>query len=163
MIYARTFLQSNGEKPDAGLVAGWLKRFDSVMQQPQHIWYNEFTHSTGNSNLWSLSILYPEFKQYMTDIANNYGAKGTDALWMASWQEVYEYIWLCDRTKITYTQKGRDVIITLQLPEIPESFRYRELSLAVIAKSGFVVKKNTLPAISNNGASGHSLINIKMN
>ena len=162
MIYARTFLQS-AEKPDAKIVNGWLKRLDSVMKQPQHLWYNEFTHSTGNSNLWSLSIVFPDFKQYMTTIANSYGVNGSDTLWMASWQEVYEYIWLRDHTTITYTQKGRDVIITLQLPQVPESFRYRELSLVVDTKSGFSVEKTSTAKINHDGTTKHSLLNIKIN
>ena len=163
MVYARTFIKSD-DKVDFSAVAIQVKRIDSIMSQPQHLWYNEFTHGTGNSNLWSLSILFPEFKEYMATIAKKYGTKGTDAIWMASWQEVYEYLWLRDRTTVTCTQKGRDVVISLQLPEIPASFRYHDISLAVNTNAAFAIAATT-PGITvtHDGKKGHRLLNVKIN
>ena len=118
----------------------YLKTLDSLMKQPKPIWYNEFTHGVGNSNLWSLSMRFPEFKYYMTAIAQKYGSKGTDAIWMAPWQEVYEYIWLREELKWIFNRKKRKSIRKITLPEIPDTFRHRAISLAIDSSSEFTTE-----------------------
>jgi len=160
MIYARNFLQSNKDSLDFPTIDQHLRRIDSLMKQPQPVWYNEFTHSVGDRNLWNLSMLYPEFKYYMTSIDNKYGVKGGDNIWMAPWQEVYEYIWLRDRIKVTSEQHGRDVTIKLELPNVPGTFRNSEISLNIISRAGFTVTSSYSDylKIFNNGK---TLLNIK--
>jgi peptidoglycan/xylan/chitin deacetylase (PgdA/CDA1 family) len=159
MIYARNFLQSNKDSLDFPTIDQHLSRIDSLMKQPQPIWYNEFTHSVGDRNLWNLSMLYPEFKYYMTSIDDKYGAKGTDNIWMAPWQEVYEYIWLRDRIKVSSRQHGRDVSIKLELPDVPATFRYDAISLNIASGAGFMVTSYSDDLkIFNNGT---TLLNIK--
>jgi len=164
MIYARHFLQNGKEDHDLQLSKTNLVTLDSIMKLPQPIWYNEFTHGVGNSNLWGLSMFFPEFKYYMTSIANKYGIKGSDNIWMAPWQEVYEYIWLRDRVKVNYKQKGKDILVTLEVPQIPESFRYRTISLKVDSASNFETTTDSASLhITTDGKTTHKLINIVMN
>lgn len=164
MIYARTFVQSSKDTIGFKTMDRFLATFDSVAKLPEPIWYNEFTHGVGNSNLWNLSMRFPDFKYYMTAIANKYGTNGNDSIWMAPWQEVYEYIWLRDQIKIDYKQTGKEVTVTIQLPEIPETFRYKAISLVVDASSKFETESNSKDfAVSSDGKTKHKLINLQLN
>ncbi|OXE99554.1 hypothetical protein B0A64_21215 [Flavobacterium araucananum] len=163
MIYARTFVQSSKDTIGFKTMDRFLATFDSVAKLSDPIWYNEFTHGVGNGNLWSLSMRFPDFKYYMTAISNKYGSKGNDSIWMAPWQEVYEYIWLRDRIKINYEQKDKEVLVTIELPEIPETFRYRAISLKIDTLSKFEIESNSNDfSIYNDGKVKHSLINLQL-
>jgi hypothetical protein len=163
MIYARTFVQSSKDTIGFKTMDRFLKTFDSIAKLPNPVWYNEFTHGVGNGNLWNLSMRFPDFKYYMTAIANKYGSKGDDSIWMAPWQEVYEYIWLRDRIKINYTQNNKEGIVTIELPEIPETFRYRAISLAIDTPAKFEIESNSTDfKISSDGKTNHKLITIQL-
>ncbi len=98
----------------------------------------------------------------MTRLAARHGVGGDDKLWMAPWQEVYEYLWIRDQAVLKTTRKGREVFIELTLPKSPSSFRHRALSLVVNTNSEFdiVVPKNAGVKVTSNGKSNHNLINI---
>ncbi|WP_426486166.1 polysaccharide deacetylase family protein [Flavobacterium sp. 2] len=162
MITARTFVQSSKDTTSFKTMDRYLKTLDSIVKQPSPAWFNEFTHGTGNTNLWNLSMRFPDFKYYMTTLADKYGVKGNDSVWMAPWQEVYEYIWLRDRIKIDYTQKGKDVEVKIVIPEIPEAFRYREISLAIETSSKFEIESGKGLIIKNDGKTNHKLIHLKL-
>lgn len=162
MITARTFVLSSKDTTTFKTMDRFLKTVDSIAKLPNPIWYNEFTHGTGNGNLWNLSMRFPEFKYYMTTLQNKYGLKGNDSIWMAPWQEVYEYIWLRDRIKINFKQKNKEVIVTIQLPDIPEIFRNRDISLNVETSSRFEIESNKELSIKDDGKSNHKLIFIQL-
>lgn len=162
MISARTFVQSSKDTITFKTMDRYLKTIDSIVKQPEPVWFNDFTHGTGNGNLWNLSMRFPDFKYYMTTLANNYGAKGNDSIWMAPWQEVYEYIWLRDRIKVDFQQKNKEVIVTIKLPEIPETFRNREISLNVETASKFQIESNKDLKIKDDGKSTHKQIFIQL-
>lgn len=163
MIYARTFVQSSKDTIGFKTMDGYLKTLDSVAKLPNPVWYNAFTHGVGNQNLWNLSMRFPDFKYFITTIANKYGAKGDDSIWMAPWQEVYEYIWLRDRIKINYEQNNKEGIVTIELPEIPETFRYRAISLAIDTQDKFDIESNSTDfKISSDGKTKHKLIIIQL-
>jgi hypothetical protein len=163
MIYARTFLQSSKDTIGFKTMDRFLAAFDSVAKLQDPIWYNEFTHGVGNGNLWSLSMRFPDFKYYMTAIANKYGSKGNDSIWMAPWQEVYEYLWLRDRIKVSFVQNNKEGVVTIELPEIPETFRYRAISLAVDSSSKFEIESASSDfTISSDGKTNHKLINVQL-
>ena len=163
MIYARTFLQSSKDTIGFKTMDSFLATFDSVAKLPNPIWYTEFTHGVGNGNLWNLSMRFPDFKYYMTAIANKYGLKGNDTIWMAPWQEVYEYIWLRDKIKINYAQNNKEAVVTIELPEIPETFRNRTISLHVDTLSKFEIQSNSADfKISSDGKTNHNLIIIQL-
>ncbi|GAA3730159.1 MULTISPECIES: polysaccharide deacetylase family protein [Flavobacterium] len=162
MISARTFVQSSKDTITFKTMDHYLQMLDSIVKQPNTVWFNEFTHGTGNTNLWNLSMRFPEFKYYMTTLANKYGLKGNDSIWMAPWQEVYEYIWLRDRIKADFQQKNKEVTVTIQLPEIPETFRNREISLNVETASKFEVEPNKDLKIKDDGKTTHKQIFIQL-
>ena len=161
MIYARDILSSYKDSVDLRSVDRQLAKMDSLMQQAAPVWYNAFTHNVGNGNLWSISLIYPEFKYLMTSLYARYGEKGSDQLWMAPWQQVYEYVWLRDRITTQVLQHGHDVTITVKVPKIPSTFRYTDVSLKLITPSKFKVinpPRNT----TDNGNGRHDLINIAL-
>jgi peptidoglycan/xylan/chitin deacetylase (PgdA/CDA1 family) len=162
MIYARDLLNSNKDSVNLRAVDKQLLKMDSLMKQPYPVWYNAFTHNAGNGNLWSISLIYPEFKYLMTSLANRYGKNGSDELWMAPWQQVYEYVWLRDHIKVATRQSGRNVTIRLEIPEIPPTFRYADISLHIKTNSKFAVSPSGLIS-SDNGNGKHDLINIHLN
>ncbi|MCD0467772.1 polysaccharide deacetylase family protein [Flavobacterium sp. ENC] len=162
MVYFRVFVQSSKDTIGFKTMDRYLATFDSVAKLPDPIWYNAYTHGVGNGNLWSLSMRFPDFKYFMTTIANKYGSKGDDSLWMAPWQEVYEYIWLRDRIKIRYEQKDKEAEVTIELPEIPQTFRYRAISLAIDTRAKFETEsKSPDVTISDDGNTKHKLINLQ--
>ncbi len=162
MISARTFVQSSNDTITFKTMDGYLKTIDSIVKQPNPVWFNEFTHGTGNTNLWNLSMRFPDFKYYMATLANKYGEKGNDSIWMAPWQEVYEYIWLRDRIKVDFQQKNKEVIVTIKLPEIPGTFRNRDISLAIDTSSKFEIESNKDLKIKDDGKSTHKQIFIQL-
>jgi len=161
MIYARDLLSSKKDSVNLKLADKQLAKMDSLMRQPQPVWYNAFTHNVGNGNLWSISLLYPEFKYLMTSLYNRYGEKGSDELWMAPWQQVYEYFWLRDRVKTIVHRHGREVTVVISVPHIPVTFRYADISLHIHTKSKFWVAKSSHKT-SDNGAEKHNLVNIQL-
>jgi len=162
MISARTFVQSSKDTITFKTMDRYLKTLDSIVKQPNTVWFNEFTHGTGNTNLWNLSMRFPEFKYYMTTLANKYGLKGNDSIWMAPWQEVYEYIWLRDRIKVDFQQKNKEVTVTIQLPEIPETFRNRHISLNIETSSKFEIESTKNLKIKDDGKTTHKQILIQL-
>ncbi|BDU25063.1 polysaccharide deacetylase family protein [Flavobacterium sp. GSB-24] len=162
MITARTFVQSSKDSTSFKTMDRYLKTLDSIVKQPNTLWFNEFTHGTGNGNLWNLSMRFPDFKYYMTALADKYGVKGSDTIWMAPWQEVYEYIWLRDRIKVDYKQKDKEIEVTIVLPEIPENFRNRDISLTVDTSSKFEIESNKDLKIKDDGKTTHKQIFIQL-
>lgn len=163
MISARTFIQSSKDTTSFKTMDRYLKTIDSIAKQPKPVWFNDFTHGTGNGNLWNLSMRFPDFKYFMTALSNKYGSKGNDSIWMAPWQEVYEYIWLRDRIKVDFEQKNKEVTVTIQLPEMPETFRHKSISLSVDADSKFETESKTSDfTIHNDGNETHKLIVIDL-
>ncbi|AXB56817.1 polysaccharide deacetylase family protein [Flavobacterium fluviale] len=162
MITARTFVQSSKDSTSFKTMDRYLKTLDSIVKQPNALWFNEFTHGTGNGNLWNLSMRFPDFKYYMTALANKYGAKGSDTIWMAPGQEVYEYIWLRDRIKVDYKQKDKEIEVTIVLPEIPKTFRNRDISLTVDTSSKFEIESSKDLKIKDDGKTTHKQILIQL-
>ena len=163
LIFVRTFVQSTNDTIGFKVMDRYLSALDQIAKSPNPVWYTEFTHSVGNGNLWSLGMRFPDFKYYMTAIANKYGVKGEDSIWMAPWQEVYEYIWLRDRIQVKYVQKDKEVDVVISLPEIPETFRYHAISLAVDTSSKFeIVNHSSDLKITDDGTKSHELITIEL-
>ena len=161
MIYARDLLNSHKDSLDLRSIDKRLFKIDSLMQLPHTVWYNAFTHSVGNKNLWTISLIYPEFKYLMTELARRYGQKSTDKIWMAPWQQVYEYVWLKDHAKLTVHQRGRNVTIRVIVDELPKNFRNFDLTLNIQSQSSFDVLPSEYKLLDN-GHTQHNLINITL-
>jgi hypothetical protein len=162
MISARTFVLSSKDTTSFKTMNRYLKNIDSIVKHPEPVWFNDFTHGTGNGNLWNLSMRFPDFKYYMITLADKYGAKGNDSIWMAPWQEVYEYIWLRDRIKVDYKQKNKEIEVTIELPEIPQNFRYQDVSLNIETSSKFEIESSKDLKIKDDGKTTHKQIFIQL-
>ncbi len=162
MIYNRSFIKSEAGKGQE-VIDQSLQNIQALTKKAEPIWYNQFSHGVGNTNLWGISLVFKDFKYYMTTLAKTHGIEGADDLWMAPWQEVYEYLWLRDRIQVKTRKKGLEVFIELSIPAIPDNFRYRSISLAVGTPSKFsIITGNKNLKINANGSGKHDLINIDL-
>ncbi|MBN2237881.1 MAG: T9SS type A sorting domain-containing protein, partial [Bacteroidales bacterium] len=95
-----------------------------------HLWWNDFTHRviptpTGGSLVWET------FKSYMQQIADQYGANGTDRIWFAPQAEILNYLKLRENTSLAFEKSGNTVCVYLNTVEIPENFLNYFLSLNI--------------------------------
>lgn len=61
--------------------------------------FNDFTH-TLTTSLLAGGMTIADFASYMGYVASTYGASGTDRVWMAPLQDVWEYVNLRENTRI---------------------------------------------------------------
>lgn len=102
-----------------------------------HIWYNEFGHHIDNFST-SAPFNFYKFKDYMLNIANTYGKNGTDRVWFAPLQEVYEYV--VSRQSANFTTNltnDNKLEITLNLSAVPNWMRRKTLTLVVNSTVNF--------------------------
>ncbi|MFZ2151185.1 MAG: right-handed parallel beta-helix repeat-containing protein, partial [Candidatus Absconditicoccaceae bacterium] len=95
------------------------------------LWRQSFTHGvifTGNNNG---GIDFTLWKYLMDNIADNYGKNGSDKIWFAGPQEVYEYVATKQGTNISTTVSGNQLIINLDTLNVPTDLRRESLSLLV--------------------------------
>jgi hypothetical protein len=164
LIFQREFIKSEADSVGNTAMDRYLQTIDGLIAKPETVWYNAFSHGVGNSNLWGISMVFKDFKYYMTSVAKKHGRDGADDLWMAPWQEVYEYIWLRDQADIRLRQNGRDLTILIHVPDMPLALRHRALSLMLDAKSGFsLISKSNSLEVTHNGSGKHNLLNIQFN
>lgn len=123
-------------------------------------WINSFTHdvdpkaTSGGVDLGNLAT-------HMNYVANTYGSKGKDILWMAPLQEVYEYCVLRDKVKMTWRQSGNKVYVDFDLSAVPQNLRRKALTLSIQADQPFSkVEVPNMPQLSFNGKKGTQIINL---
>lgn len=92
-----------------------------------------------------------DYIQMLETICELYGKDGADNLWVASWDEIYEYVTLREGLRIEKRTEGRDVVFTVTLPET-SGFLFNELSFLlsgvgaacqVMPESGAIVGLDT--------------------
>lgn len=101
-----------------------------------HIWYNEFGHHLDIFN--SEPFNFYKFKDYMTNIANTYGKNGSDRMWFAPLQEVYEYV--LSRQNVNYTvglTSDNKCEINLNLSAVPNWLRRKTVTLVINTTANF--------------------------
>jgi peptidoglycan/xylan/chitin deacetylase (PgdA/CDA1 family) len=103
--------------------------------QNKHFWYNQFAHRIDDYK--SGGYNFNLFKNHIQTVANKYGKNGSDKIWMAPLQEVYEY--LITRQSIHYTTElvGKDMTIQFDLNGVPSWTRRKVITLLVNAKADF--------------------------
>ena len=125
----------------------------------KHVWYNDFTHRVHLQD-YAGSLRVETFAYYLSEIAARYGKNGTDAVWVASLQAVWEYLFVRDNTAVTMQQNGNEVLVSLQTGTIPDNLRTKALSLLVESAGSFTVEPVTAGLhVSYNGSTG--LINLE--
>ncbi len=71
-----------------------------------------------------------DYMEMLTEIYNRYGKAGIDALWVASFDEIYEYQEWRHSARISRTVEGQTLLFEITLPRHPH-FTFRELSFTV--------------------------------
>ncbi len=100
-----------------------------------HYWYTEFTHRIDGS---SPTLTFNQFKDYMLNLSNTYGKNGSDRVWFAPIQEVFEYI--VSRQNATFTTNltaDNKLEITLNLAAVPTWMRRKTMTLLVNSTANF--------------------------
>lgn len=125
------------------------------------MWYNEFSHRVDDFTTNTDSYNFYYFKAHMETIANQYGKTGTDRIWMAPPQEVYEY--LVTRETATYTSQlvGNRLDLTFDLRQIPTWLRRKTMTLTVNSTADF--SNVTVPAgikMTFRGTGNQKIINL---
>lgn len=99
-----------------------------------HFWYNEFTHrvdqTTGAFN-------FEIFKNHIQRAANTWGKTGSDRMWMAPLQEVFEYLVLRQTVKYSTQIVGKTLEINFDVTQIPAWLRRKPLTLVVNSTVNF--------------------------
>lgn len=76
-----------------------------------------------------------DYMQMLDRIYRLYGKAGSDALWAASWDEIYEYVAMREGARIGKRVEGRTVTFEIEVP-LEESFWFRDISLLVDGLGG---------------------------
>jgi Secretion system C-terminal sorting domain/Polysaccharide deacetylase len=104
-------------------------------QNGGHYWYNEFTHriddfDSGGANFYS-------FKNQMQKIATTWGKNGSDRVWMAPLQEVFEYLVFRQSIRYTTSISNKKIEINIDASNVPTWLRRKTLTFIVNSTSSF--------------------------
>jgi hypothetical protein len=126
-----------------------------------HYWYNDFTHRVAVQS-YGGSLLFSTFEYYMNYIANTYGKNGTDRIWMAPLQDVFEYMQVRDKSGISTSLTGTTLQIVIDRSNIPDNLLKNALSLVISANADIIsVVANQPLDLSFNGTASAKLINLE--
>ena len=114
-----------------------LEKVSEKSKNGTHFWYNEFTHRVDNfKNTEGFNFFV--FKNYMEKLALTHGKKGSDRAWVASLQEVFEYLVMRQSVVFTTKMVGKTVEISFDLKQVPAWLKRRNLTLIVDSKNDFM-------------------------
>ncbi|MDD6210909.1 MAG: glycosyltransferase [Bacteroidales bacterium] len=89
-------------------------------------WMHDFVHLIAKKPVQGVDE--KDVNRYFKYINETYGSKGNDQIWFASVDEVYEYWYLREHTKITQKEHGDTLIIQLN-GYIPDDFIHKTLTV----------------------------------
>ncbi|MCF8373937.1 MAG: T9SS type A sorting domain-containing protein [Bacteroidales bacterium] len=145
---------------DTTNIAAMANQLATSGQLGNHYWWNEATHRVHGTPTGG-SLIFSTYSWYMNYLQNTYGKYGTDQLWMASSQEVYEYLRVKDETGLSYFLNGNQLQITIDYADVPEDLRRFALTLNIDANQAFqVVSCEDSIIQSFNGVAPNKLINL---
>lgn len=116
----------------------WMNQLENVAEKSRNggfFWYNEFVHRVDSYNFGGFNFF--SFKNQMTKLANNWGKNGSDRVWMAPLQEVFEYLVLRQNIKYQTQLSGKKLDITFNFSQVPAWLRRKTLTLTIKAPSRF--------------------------
>jgi Secretion system C-terminal sorting domain/Polysaccharide deacetylase len=116
----------------------WMNQLEKVVEKSRnggHYWYNEFAHRVNIFEFSSFNFF--SFKNQMEKIANNWGKKGTDQVWMAPLQEVFEYLVLRQTAQFKTTVSNQKMDIQFDLSQVPTWLRRKTLTIKINATNNF--------------------------
>ncbi len=125
-------------------------------------WYNDFTHVVSSTQTGA-SLVFSTWLTYMTNIYNTYAKGGTDNIWVAPLQEVFEYT----KVKQNATVSSPILIGNSTVFEIAHSFTntdLRRFSLTLKVNSDQDISSITVPSgytATFRGTGSNRIINIE--
>jgi hypothetical protein len=143
-----------------GISPTFLDRAVTKSTGTAKIWYNEFTHRVDDFTP-TAAFGFKDFQAHLKRAADTWGKSGTDRMWMAPLQEVYEYLLMRRFATFTTAATGSKVDLTFDLYNVPKWLRRRTLSLVVNSTVNF--SNVTVPAgvkVTFKGTGNQKLINL---
>lgn len=100
----------------------------------------------------------------LDEIYRLYGKPGSDALWVASWDEVYEYVAMREGARISKSVEGRSVVFEVEVPA-GEEFQFRDISLLVDGLGDVDVEplSDNVVGLAHAPRNGGMLVNVNFN
>lgn len=133
----------------------------SLAMNGQYMWYNDFTHRVGFTPS-NGGIQFPLFAWYMQNVETLYGKSGSDRIWMAPLQEVYEYLFVRDHTPISASLNGSTLTVVIERSQLPDSLLKYALSFVVHSDAEIAGVTLSQPcSVSFRGNTYDKLINIE--
>jgi hypothetical protein len=134
----------------------------------EHAWFTFGIHnvdlgesSTPSGNQWK----YLDFKSLMEGLESNYGASGSDNIWVTSMNNVYEYMISRSTCVVSSVQQGNVVEVNLDFSGVSSEFTEHALSMIVDADTNitdisYVGFQTTSHKVNYKSlGNGHCLIN----
>jgi hypothetical protein len=121
----------------------------------KHYWGAMFTHSV----VYQYS--FANFVSDFTTIGNLYGTNGQDNIFMATDEEILDYLLVRDTINMNYALAGSSIIITFT-GNVPHDLRYYALSLVVESNTTIQsISVSGIDSVTYNGiGSNNALINL---
>jgi len=139
-------------------------QINSIANDTVKRWLHYFTHRvTYTTPVPSASMSVAKFKSLMDYLHTNFGKGGLDNMWMASPQEVYEYLHAYHNSNIEIYYEGNRVIIVVKYNK-PIDFRRAAISLKVnLPSSPTKIEVFNIASVTTNIATNYQngLINIE--
>jgi hypothetical protein len=153
----RTFITDNNLSTDN------IDRIANKSSPTEHYWYNEFTHRVG-FNQTGGSLIFSNFEKHMNHIDQNYGLSGSDRMWMAPLQDVYEYLNVRNKTAISGQLNETAYWIDLDFSTLSDDLEKYALTLVIDTDQPFeTIGINSDAHYSFNGADSKKIINMEWN
>lgn len=100
----------------------------------EHAWFTFGVHRVNygeTASAPSTTLKFLSFKWLMEGLASRYGSTGNDTMWMATINDVYEYLISARDAVISQNVVGNTLEITLDFSNVPSNFREHCLSLKI--------------------------------
>lgn len=133
----------------------------NLAQNGQFMWYNDFTHRVGFTPS-NGGIQFPLFSWYMQKVESVYGKSGSDRMWMAPLQDVYEYLYVRDHTPMSASLNGNTLTVVIERSLLPDSLLTYAMSFVVHSDADIVgVTLSQLGIVNFRGNTYDKLINLE--
>lgn len=144
---------------DSTTILQQINTVASLSSGTNHLWYNDFTHRvTGGVGNLSFGLL----KHYMETVAQSYGKEGSDRIWMAPLQTVYEYLLVRDQAILNYNLQGDVMQIAIDRTGVPDSLLDYALSLLIDADANITeITANQSVAMTYQTTHPEKLVNLR--
>lgn len=124
--------RDNWDGMNAHNIMNDINRVAGLSTNGEHYWLNAFTHKITMAPT-NHGLTHWDFTTAINTLDTTYGKGGSDRVWVASLQEVYEYMFLRNEVPFSYSWAGSQLRIRLSLNNLPRDFRFYNLSLIVDA------------------------------